>query len=119
MYAFTSCNTNHFDTTCSCCTGEGEFPRPKRSSTHHRPSQVDGQLQQAGNTNSAGIEIPGLDMATTSSTFVHALKSVVCRSSQEASYARLWNFTLFLNKVYSKMSLRNKYSHQFVHAFCY
>ena len=116
MYAFTSCNTNHFDTTCSCCTGEGEFPRPKRSSarrlgtgggglmrpkrssTHHRPSQVGGQLQQAGNTNSAGIEIPGFDMATTSSTFVHALKSVVCRSSQEASYARLWNFTLFLNK---------------------
>ena len=36
------------------------------------PSRV--QLQQAGKTDSAGTEIPGLDMATTSSTSVHALE---------------------------------------------
>ena len=46
----------------SYCTGGGGGPGPKRS-THHRPSQVGG--------NSAGIEIPGLDTATTSSTSVH------------------------------------------------
>ena len=34
-----------------------------------------GYLQQAEKTDSAGIEIPGLDTATTSSTFVHALKT--------------------------------------------
>ena len=56
----------------SCFTGEGGFPGPK-CSTHYRPSQV-GQLQQAEKTDSAGIKIPGLDMATTSSTSVHALK---------------------------------------------
>ena len=32
-----------------------------------------GQLQQAGKTDSAGIEIPEFDTATTSSTSVHAL----------------------------------------------
>ena len=36
------------------------------------PSQ--GKLQQAGKTDSAGTEIPRLDMAATSSTPVHTLK---------------------------------------------
>ena len=55
-----------------------------------------GQLLQAVKTDSAGNEIPGFDTATTSGTSVHALKSVVCRSSQEAAYTRLWNFTIYV-----------------------
>ena len=53
-----------------------------------------GQLQQAGKTDSAGIKIPGLDMATTSSTCVHALKKRRLQIKQEMAYTRPWNFTL-------------------------
>ena len=51
----------------------GRVPRTKALNPP-MPVPSRGQLQQAGKTDSAGIEITGLDMATTSRTSVHALK---------------------------------------------
>ena len=49
-------------------------PGTKSLNTLPRLVSSRGQLQQAGKTDSAGIKIPSLDMATTSSTSLHALK---------------------------------------------
>ena len=58
----------------SCCTGE-EREGSKTKALNPPPLVLSrGQLQQVGKTDSAGIEIPWLDMASTSSTSVHALK---------------------------------------------
>ena len=73
-------------------------------STTARP-QVGDSCSEMEKTDSTGIEIPGLGMATTSNTSVHVLKSVVCRSSQEMADTRLWNFTNRIDQAKTESSI--------------
>ena len=80
----------------NCCTGEGGFLGPKRSS-HHRPSQVGGICSKLERLIQQELKYLGLIWLQHQAPLYMPLKSVVCRSSQEAACIQLWNFILYFH----------------------
>ena len=76
----------------SCCTGEGGFRRPKRS-THSCSSQVGGSCNKLERLIQQELKYLGFIWIQHRAPLYTAIKKHLF--SQEAAFTRLWNFTHF------------------------